>query len=152
MPVILGVLRIPRNPSRIPRESEGMWGLGPEFMAIIVQERPRETGVRTLSIEPGTTWQNGFVESFHGRFRDERLHREQFHTLTEVRAVIGDYREDENRLRPHSRLGYLSPAVYAQASCPSSVPVGIHPTPPGMDKPTQNYNHHQSLSLSYPLD
>ena len=54
-------------------------------------------------------WQNGFVESFHGRFRDEWLNREQLWTLTEARVVIEDFRIDYNTRRPHSRLGYHSP-------------------------------------------
>ena len=104
---------------------------GPEFIANIVQGWLREHGVRTLYIEPGSPWQNGFVESFHGRFRDECLNREQLHTLTEARVVIGDYREEYNRLRPHSRLGYLSPAAYAQNFCPSPAPVGLRPPSTG---------------------
>ena len=59
-----------------------------------VQHWLREHGVKTLYIEPGSPWQNGFVESFHGRFRDECLNREQLHTLTEARVVIDDYRKD----------------------------------------------------------
>jgi transposase InsO family protein len=101
---------------------------GPEFIAAVVQRWLKENGVRTLYIEPGSPWQNGFVESFHGRFRDECLNREQLHTLTEARVVIGDYREEYNRLRPHSRLGYLSPANYARQFCPSPAPVGLRPS------------------------
>ena len=58
---------------------------------------------------PASLWQNGFVESFHGRFRDECLNREQLWTLTEARVVIEDYRNQYNQQRPHSKLGYLSP-------------------------------------------
>lgn len=104
---------------------------GPEFIATIVQDWLRKNGVRTIYIEPGSPWQNGFVESFHGRFRDECLNREQLHTLTEARVVIGDYREEYNRLRPHSRLGYQSPAAYAQSLCPSPAPVGLRPPSTG---------------------
>ena len=104
---------------------------GPEFIANIVQRWLRENAVRTLYIEPGSPWQNGFVESFHGRFRDECLNREQLHTLTEARVVIGDYRQEYNTLRPHSRLGYLSPANYAQKLCPSPAPVGLRPPATG---------------------
>jgi putative transposase len=100
---------------------------GPEFIANIVQEWLKENGVRTLYIEPGSPWQNGFVESFHGRFRDECLNREQLHTLTEARVVIGDYRQEYNRHRPHSRLGYLSPAAFAKNHRPSPAPVGLRP-------------------------
>ena len=104
---------------------------GPEFIANIVQRWLRENAVRTLYNEPGSPWQNGFVESFHGRFRDECLNREQLHTLTEARVVIGDYRQEYNTLRPHSRLGYLSPANYAQKLCPSPAPVGLRPPATG---------------------
>ena len=69
--------------------------------------------IKTIYIEPGSPWQNGFVESFHGRFRDECLNREQLWTLTETRVVVGDYRQKYNQVRPHSRLGYESPAVFA---------------------------------------
>ena len=72
--------------------------------------------------------QNGYVESFHGRLRDECLNREQFWTLTEARVVIEDYRNEYNTFRPHSRLGYLSPATFAaRRSAPSSSPVGLRP-------------------------
>ena len=84
-------------------------------------------GVRTLYIEPGSPWQNGVAESFHRRFRDEFLKREQLHTLIEARVVIGDYRQDYNQLRPHSRLGYLSPAAFAKNQRRSPAPVGLRP-------------------------
>lgn len=112
---------------------------GPEFIAKAVQQWLKDNGVKTLYIEPGSPWQNGFVESFHGRFRDECLNREQLHTLTEARVVIGDFRDEYNRMRPHSRLGYLSPATYAQRELPSPVPVGLRPPSTG-DGQTQT-NH-----------
>jgi transposase InsO family protein len=104
---------------------------GPEFIANIVQGWLKENEVRTLYIEPGSPWQNGFVESFHGRFRDECLNREQLHTLTEARVVIGDYRQEYNQHRPHSRLGYLSPAAFAKNHRPSPAPVGLRPPSTG---------------------
>jgi putative transposase len=68
------------------------------------------------------------VESFHGRLRDECLNREVFWTLTEARVVIEDYRREYNTFRPHSRLGYLSPATFAaRRSAPSPSPVGLRP-------------------------
>lgn len=112
---------------------------GPEFIAKAVQQWLKDNGVKTLYIEPGSPWQNGFVESFHGRFRDECLNREQLHTLTEARVVIGDFRDEYNRLRPHSRLGYLSPATYAQSRLPSPAAVGLRPPSTG-DGQTQT-NH-----------
>ena len=100
---------------------------GPEFIARIVQGWLRGNGIRTLYIEPGSPWQNGLVESFHGRFRDECLNREQLHTLTEARVVIGDYRREYNQFRPHSGLGYRSPADFARGASPSPAPVGLRP-------------------------
>ena len=69
--------------------------------------------------------QNGFVESFHGRLRDECLNREQLWTLTEARVVIEDYRCQYNHYRPHSKLGYQSPKRFAATtqSVPSPAPV-----------------------------
>jgi putative transposase len=59
------------------------------------------------------------VESFHGRFRDECLNREQLWTLTEARVVVGDFRQEYNQIRPHSRLGYASPTEFAKRICSS---------------------------------
>ena len=64
------------------------------------------------------------AEPAHGRFRDECLNREQFWTLTEARVVIEDYRHRYNRIRPHSKLGYQSPAHFAQPFTPSPAPLG----------------------------
>ena len=100
---------------------------GSEFIAKIVQQWLKEQQIKTIYIDPGSPWQNGFVESFHGRFRDECLNREQLWTLTEARIVVGDYRQQYNQVRPHSRLGYESPAVFAARNCPFPVPVGLRP-------------------------
>jgi len=100
---------------------------GSEFIAKIVQRWLKENQIKTIYIEPGSPWQNGFVESFHGRFRDECLNREQLWTLTEARVVVGDYRRKYNQVRPHSRLGYESPAMFAARSCPSPAPFGLRP-------------------------
>ncbi len=64
-------------------------------------------------IAPGAPWQNGFVESFHARVRDELLNVEHFACLAEARVVIGDWQQDYNTRRPHSSLGGRPPAVYA---------------------------------------
>ena len=110
---------------------------GSEFIARIVQQWLREQQIKTIYIEPGSPWQNGFVESFHGKFRDECLNREQLWTLTEARVVIGDYRGEYNQRRPHSRLGYLSPARFAEQLSPSRTPVGRRP-PSVLDGQNQN--------------
>jgi len=104
---------------------------GSEFIARMVQRWLKEQQIKTIYIEPGSPWQNGFVESFHGRFRDECLNREQLWTLTEARVVVEDFRQDYNQQRPHSRLGYASPAEYAARICPSPVPVGLRPPSTG---------------------
>jgi putative transposase len=118
---------------------------GSEFIAKIVQRWLKEHSIKTIYIEPGSPWQNGFVESFHGRFRDECLNREQLWTLTETRVVVGDYRQQYNQVRPHSRLGYESPAGFAARSCPSPAPVGLRPSSAGDGQRTnENINSTKS--------
>jgi len=104
---------------------------GSEFIAKIVQQWLAANHIKTIYIEPGSPWQNGFVESFHGRFRDECLNREQLWTLTEARVVIEDFRREYNDFRPHSRLGYASPAQFAAQRNPSPAPVGLRPPSAG---------------------
>jgi putative transposase len=118
---------------------------GSEFIAKIVQRWLKDNGIKTIYIEPGSPWQNGFVESFHGRFRDECLNREQLWTLTEARVVVGDYRQEYNQVRPHRRLGDESPAVFAARSCPSPAPVGLRPPSTG-DGQRTNKNITSTLS------
>jgi transposase InsO family protein len=86
---------------------------GPEFIAKELQRWLAEQKIKTLYITPASPWKNGFVESFHSRFRDECLNREQLWTLTEARVVIENFRQDYNAERPHSSLGYLSPQRFA---------------------------------------
>jgi transposase InsO family protein len=118
---------------------------GSDFIAKIVQRWLKDNGIKTIYIEPGSPWQNGFVESFHGRFRDECLNREQLWTLTEARVVVGDYRQEYNQVRPHSRLGYESPAVFAARSCPAPAPVGLRPPSTG-DGQRTNKNINSTMS------
>ena len=70
---------------------------------------------KTIYIDPGSPWQNGYIESFHSRFRDECLDREIRLSLREARVVIEDWRQHYNRERPHSRLGYVSPEAFIEA-------------------------------------
>ena len=83
---------------------------GPEFVAHAVREWLGRLGVTTLYIEPGSPWENGYIESFNARLRDELLNGEIFYSLEEVRCVTGWWRDHYNRLRPHSSLGYRPPA------------------------------------------
>ncbi len=115
----------PGAPEHVRRDN------GSEFIARIGQRWLKANQIKTLYIEPGSPWRNGFVESFHGRFRDECLNREQLGTLTEARVVIENYRRDYNEERPPSRLGYAIPAQYATRFCPSPAPVGLRPPSTG---------------------
>ena len=83
---------------------------GPESPARAVREWLGRVGARTLYIEPGSPWENGYIESFNGKLRDELLDRELFYTLLEVRVLTERYRQIYNRIRPHSSLGYRPPA------------------------------------------
>ena len=71
-------------------------------------------GVKTLFIEPGSPWENGYIESFNGKMRDELLDREIFMTLTEAKVLIEAWRKEYNETRPHSALGYRPPAPEAR--------------------------------------
>jgi putative transposase len=86
---------------------------GPEFAAKALQEWLQRVGVQTLFITPGSPWENGYIESFNGRLRDELLNRELFDTLWEVQVLVERWRQAYNRIRPHSALGYRPPAPEA---------------------------------------
>lgn len=82
---------------------------GAEFTATAVREWLPRVGVKTLYIEPGSPWENGYNESFNGKLRDELLAREIFYTLEEARVLIERWRRHYNQVRPHSSLGYRPP-------------------------------------------
>ena len=67
-------------------------------------------GAKTLYIEPGSPWENGYIESFNGKLRDELLDGEVFYTMTEVQVLTAQYRQIYNQVRPHSSLNYRPPA------------------------------------------
>lgn len=83
---------------------------GPEFTAKAVREWLKKVGVQTLVIEPGSPWENGYVESFNGKLRDELLKGEIFYSLREAQVLIEMWRKHYNTIRPHSSLGYRPPA------------------------------------------
>jgi putative transposase len=89
---------------------------GPEFIAQAIRSWLSGAGVETLYIEPGAPWENGYAESFHSKLRDELLEREEFTSLLEARALGRAYRGEYNTARPHSALGYRTPAEFA-AGC-----------------------------------
>ena len=87
---------------------------GPEFTAEAVRDWLKKIGVNTLFIEPGSPWENGYVESFNGKLRDELLNREIFYTLFEAKVMAEDFRELYNEKRPHEAWGRRPPAPMAR--------------------------------------
>jgi len=101
---------------------------GPEFVAKELQRWLDRLDVGVLYVEPGSPWQNGYAESFNSKFRDEFLAIEEFEGLAAARKLGAAWREDYNHHRPHSSLGYLTPAEFA-ARCPHSAPQPLSATP-----------------------
>jgi len=95
---------------------------GPEFTARAVRGWLGRVGVRTLFIEPGSPWENGYVESFNGKLQDELLKREIFYTLSEAKVLIERWRRLYNTVRPHSSLGYRPPAPETIIAAPGAEP------------------------------
>jgi transposase InsO family protein len=94
---------------------------GPEFIARAIREFLAAADVETLYIEPGSPWQNGYAESFHSRLRSELLDAEVFDNVAAAQGLAASWRCDYNHHRPHSSLGYQTPAEYA-AACAASAP------------------------------
>jgi transposase InsO family protein len=86
---------------------------GSEFTAKAIRHWLERLGVKTLFIEPGSPWENGYVESFNGKLRNELLNGEIFTTLIEAQVLIEQWRREYNQIRPHSSLGYRPPAPRA---------------------------------------
>ena len=95
---------------------------GPEMTAKVVRAWFQQLGAKTLFIEPGSPWENGYCESFNGKLRDELLNGEIFYSLKEAKVVIEQWRKHYNTKRPHSALGYRPPA-----------PVTLDPFPTQLD-------------------
>jgi transposase InsO family protein len=89
---------------------------GPEFIANAIKQWLAASGVKTLYIEPGSPWENAYLESFNGKLEDELLGRELFTSLTEAQVLVEQWRVEYNLERPHSSLGYRTPAEFA-ATC-----------------------------------
>jgi putative transposase len=95
---------------------------GPEFAARAVRRWLGAVGVKTLFIAPGSPWENGYVESFNGKLRDELLNPELFDTLLEARVLVERWRRTYNAVRPHSAPGYRPPAPEAVLTRPPDSP------------------------------
>src|SRR5205814_1250507 len=116
---------------------------GPEFVAKAVQEWIGAVGAKTAYIAPGSPWENGFIESFNARLRDELLDGEIFYTVRKAQIIIESWRRHYNTVRPHASIGYRAPApevfVPALAAWPAAQ---SRPAPPAMlplaPRPTLN--------------
>ena len=86
---------------------------GSEFTAKRVRDWLSNLQIKPLFIEPGSPWENGYIESFNGKMRDELLNGEIFYTLKEAQILIEMWRKDYNTFRPHSALGYRPPVPVA---------------------------------------
>ena len=116
---------------------------GPEFVAKAVQEWITAVGAKTAYIEPGSPWENGYVESFNARLRDELLDGEIFYTLREAQIVIESWRRHFNTIRPHESLGYKPPAPEVFVPAFAAWPAALRrPAPPATlplaQRPTLN--------------
>ncbi len=103
---------------------------GPEFVAKAVREWIATVGAQTAYITPGSPWENGYIESFNGKLRDELLNGEIFYTLAEAKVVIEGWRRHYNTLRPHSSLGYRPPAPEVVLWRTTPTPSGSPPVTP----------------------
>ena len=113
---------------------------GPEFCAQALREWLGRIGVKTLYIQPGSPWENGYNESFNGKLRDELLDREIFYTLQEAKVLIEQWRRHYNRVRPHSALGYRPPA-----------PETMEIPPPGREAAASRPRDRITAELTYEL-
>jgi putative transposase len=106
---------------------------GPEFIAQAIRDWLPRSGVQTLYIAPGAAWENAYSESLNSRLRDELLNRELFTSVLEAKVITEDYREEYNQRRPHSALGYQTPAAFA-GQCRS---LGALPPNPRLQSPNR---------------
>lgn len=127
---------------------------GPEFIAKEIQRWLERASVGTLYIQKASPWENGYVESFNGKLRDELLNRELFLSRAEARYVLDEWRLEYNHRRPHSGIGWQMPAVYAgkwkdesagafSAATQAGPPVGAAPLPaaqPAIHQPILSHN------------
>jgi len=103
---------------------------GPEFIAKDLQDWIAAVGAKTAYIAPGSPWENGFIESFNARLRDELLNGEIFYTLREAQIIIESWRRHYNAVRPHASLGYRPPAPEVFVPALSAWPATRRPAPP----------------------
>lgn len=105
---------------------------GPEFVAKAVRTWIAAVGAKTAYITPGSPWENGYIESFNSKLRDELLNGEIFYTLAEAQVVIERWRQEYNMVRPHSSLGYRPPAPEVVLWRATPTPSGSPPVTPAL--------------------
>jgi putative transposase len=106
--VLAGVVRARGVPRHIRSDN------GPEFIAKIIRAWVTEASLETLYIAPGAPWENGYAESFNSKVRDELLNAEEFGSLLEAKVLAKEWKHEYNHVRPHSSLGYRTPAEYGE--------------------------------------
>jgi transposase InsO family protein len=109
--VLAGVVRERGAPAHVRSDN------GPEFIARVIRGWMSAAGLETLYIEPGAPWENGYAESFNSKVRDELLNAEEFANLLEAQVLGKEWKRAYNEERPHSSLGYRTPAEFG-ATCP----------------------------------
>ncbi len=122
----------------------------PEFIARAIREFLALAGVETLYIEPGSPWQNGYAESFHSRLRSELLDAEVFDSVAAAQGLGTAWRSAYNHQRPHSGLGYRTPAEFAAGGAASAPATGLatpNPAPPLQ----QHRRNEETLTIPQPL-
>lgn len=101
---------------------------GPEFVAGALKQWMSDRGIGTLYIEPGSPWQNGYIESFNGKLRDELLSMEVFDSLGEAIVLVEEYRQQYNYQRPHSALKNMAPALFAEQQAANQLSNSLIPS------------------------
>lgn len=121
---------------------------GPEFIAYAIQDWLEKNQIKAIYIEPGAPWENGHIESFHDKLRDECLNREIFGSLLEAKIVIESWRVEYNTERPHSSLGNKTPEEFSgrAAECPR-LRSGFALPPSRTFSKNNNHNHAAELQL-----
>lgn len=126
---------------------------GPEFIAKSIQRWLADNDIKTIYIDPGCPWQNGFVESFNSKFRRECLNRELIYTLSESRVIFDDYRHLHNHERPHHSLGLLTPVQFAKQITQGSDSVRATPSlRQNLQQSQTKENNNKTEILSVVLD
>lgn len=124
---------------------------GSEFIAYAIQDWLAQRQIKTLYIRPGSPWENGHIESFHDKLRDESLNRELFGTLAEARVILESWRVEYNEHRPHSSLGYQTPGEFARSASKFGLLPAYGLLPSKFAKTNRNTNNQIKQPAELPL-